>query len=353
MFGYYNIDTMNETDVREIIVRPLLGKLGYKQGTEANIRTETSFRYGKAYLGRKNPASDPSLKELRGRADYICEVISYGRWVVEVKSPAEILSADDAQQAHTYAAHPEVAALFYLVTNGRVFRLYRVSHPENPLFEWTVEETENYFMALFNILSPDAIKKRVYVPVDFGKPLGKGFGSKLKIIGGTVSYGRHTSSNPMFQDGLRQMEGASAGVIGVGVDRDDAGQIVGTLQVAGPYSFWDELNKAAGIEVQRFRTSDEYVSVDQSAPTIFQNFEQVIVEKGTKVQLLPGQPKFELPISVAIDAYTEAAGFLQGEEFKGTFGITYNVTLGREAQMFRMPTAISLTGEGLFTLRVS
>jgi len=121
MFGSFNLDAMNETDVREIIVRPLLHELGYRQGTEATIKTEISFRYGKAFLGRKKPDTDPDLAELRGRADYICEVISYGRWVVEAKAPGEAFTIDDAQQAHTYAAHPEVAAIFYLVTNGREF----------------------------------------------------------------------------------------------------------------------------------------------------------------------------------------------------------------------------------------
>ena len=33
-----DFDSMNETDVREIIVRPLLARLGYAHGTQANIR---------------------------------------------------------------------------------------------------------------------------------------------------------------------------------------------------------------------------------------------------------------------------------------------------------------------------
>ena len=74
---------MNETDVREMIVRPLIERLGYKHGTDADIRTERTLRYGKAFLGRKSPNKDPDLV---GRADYILDVISFGRWVVEVKS---------------------------------------------------------------------------------------------------------------------------------------------------------------------------------------------------------------------------------------------------------------------------
>jgi hypothetical protein len=67
-----HFDTMNEMDVREIIVRPLLHKLGYKHGTKANIRTEVSLRYERAFLGRKKPTKDPPLA---GRADYICDAI--------------------------------------------------------------------------------------------------------------------------------------------------------------------------------------------------------------------------------------------------------------------------------------
>lgn len=44
---------MNETDVREAIVRPLLVRLGYGFGKFANIRTEVPLRYNQAFLGRK------------------------------------------------------------------------------------------------------------------------------------------------------------------------------------------------------------------------------------------------------------------------------------------------------------
>jgi hypothetical protein len=40
-----SFDTMNETDVRETIVRPLIQRLGYRHGTDANIITEKTLRY--------------------------------------------------------------------------------------------------------------------------------------------------------------------------------------------------------------------------------------------------------------------------------------------------------------------
>jgi hypothetical protein len=64
-----NFDAMNETDVREIVVRPLIERLGYLHGTDATILTEKTLRYDRAFLGRKNPKKDPPLV---GRADYVC-----------------------------------------------------------------------------------------------------------------------------------------------------------------------------------------------------------------------------------------------------------------------------------------
>jgi hypothetical protein len=108
-----SFDKMNETDVRETIVRPLIERLGYLHGTDANIITEKTLRYEKAFLGRKNPKKDPLLV---GRVDYICEIVSFGRWMVEVKGPAEAISQDAVEQAHTYASHPELMNISKLVT---------------------------------------------------------------------------------------------------------------------------------------------------------------------------------------------------------------------------------------------
>src|ERR1017187_7751203 len=147
MSNELDFSSMNETDVREIIVRPLLALLGYRHGTDATIRTEQTLRYANAFLGRKNPKKDPALI---GRADYICDVISFGRWVVEVKSPSEDLSRDVVEQAHTYAAHPEIAASFFLVTNGRTFKLYETAKLDKAALEWAFENADDNLLRLFN-----------------------------------------------------------------------------------------------------------------------------------------------------------------------------------------------------------
>lgn len=188
-----DFDTMNETDVREIIVRPLLNRLGYAHGTVANIRTEVPLRYDRAFLGRKQPKRDPPLA---GRADYICDAISYGRWAVEVKAPSHPLTQDDVEQAHTYCAHPEISAAYFLLTNGRTFRLYATARLEQPILAWEFDDTEQKIMNLHNIVGYQAIRKLTEITRhDTNKPLGAGLPSEVKIVGGDVTYGEHHSDN--------------------------------------------------------------------------------------------------------------------------------------------------------------
>jgi hypothetical protein len=177
-----NFDAMNETDVREIVVRPLIERLGYLHGTDATILTEKTLRYDRAFLGRKNPKKDPPLV---GRADYVCEVVLYGRWIVEVKAPSEELSQDVVEQAHTNAGHPEITASFFLITNGRKFRLLETAKLERPALEWDFEDEDDNLLRIFNTLSPAAFRKRARITlVDPGKPLGRGVASRMRIMGG-------------------------------------------------------------------------------------------------------------------------------------------------------------------------
>lgn len=350
LFGPYSLDAMNETDVREMIVRPLLHELGYRQGTNANIRTEIRLSYSKAFLGHKNPKKDLILA---GRADYICEVVSFGRWVVEVKAPNHDLALEDAQQAHTYAAHPEVGAMFSLLTNGREFRVYRTSWPQEPIFSWKTEETEELLPNIINLLGPEAIKQRVHVPVDLGKPLAIGFGATIKLAAGSLLYERHTTDQPMFQNAFKSMDGIRASVTGKTAYRLQDGRIQGELEMAGPYSFFDQFNEAAGLRPLDFSTSDEYVSTDVEKPTIFQNVASASVPSGFEIPALIDMPSgFQLPFGLTVTAFTEAVGYIKDSRLVGTFEISYDlqfVNLPPQATA-RLPSRISILGEGSFDI---
>jgi hypothetical protein len=352
-----DFDTMNETDVREIIVRPLIERLGYRHGTDANIITEKTLRYERAFLGRKNPKADPPLV---GRADYICEVVSYGRWVVEVKAPAETISQDVVEQAHTYASHPEIAAHFFLVTNGRNFQLYETSKLSKPAFVWDYEDGDDNLLRLFNVLSPAAFRKRAKLTlVDPGMPLGVGLDSRLRIIGGTVTYEEHKGSHPFLQ--ADSLNGMALPVTGGHVTRGDDKRIVGHLKMAkvaaGPFDF----NKMLGIsDDYDFYAAAEHISTDAEQPSIFQNWVTNLVPFGTHMNI-PGLGNFPLPMEISSTSFTEAVGYVSDDKFVGVMRLELNFTFAKVTAQTRMafasrfgdiPETAEVTGSGRFEIEL-
>src|SRR5262245_61612627 len=117
-------ERLNETDVREEVIAPLLKSLGYQSGTQNDIIREQNLRYPRVFLGRKK-GNDPPL---RGKADYILEVQGRLRWVVEAKPPSSPLGLEEIEQAWTYASHPEIRALYFVVCNGRSLSVYQTAN---------------------------------------------------------------------------------------------------------------------------------------------------------------------------------------------------------------------------------
>lgn len=353
-----NFDSMNETDVREIVVRPLLHRLGYRHGTDANIRTEVVLKYPSMFLGRKKPAKDP---QLAGRADYICEVISYGRWVVEVKSPAEALDTETVHQAHSYAAHPEVGAEFILITNGRRFVLYRTSFLDNSLLDFLHENLEENVIKLFNIVGPEAIRKLCnLVRFDAGKPLGKGLRSEITIIGGSITYKEHHSTTPLLQSEM--IEGVILPIVGGDVKRSEDGRIHARVDVGKSMPLLKDAGGVAEMADRNdFYSADEYVSTDPENPTIFQNFYEKITRVG-QVTRFPGAGLVPLPLGFILRAYTQAVGYVEAGIFRGTMQLDYEMQVTGfapgmrpiiEAQIGKIPDRATFRGAGIFEVKLS
>lgn len=353
-----DFDSMNEADVREIIVRPLLHRLGYRHGTDANIRTEVTLKYANAFLGRKKPTKDPPLI---GRADYVCEVISYGRWIVEVKAPSEPLDTDTIEQAHTYAAHPEIGATYIMVTNGRCFELYRTGSLATPLMRFDHAEIEQYILPLFNALGPDAIRKlSERLKVDCGKPLGKGLASRLIIAGGTVTYEEHASNTPLLP--ADAIEGLQLPVIGGFVERAEDGRIHAYVEVGKAAALFREFGNAIGVaDDYDFYSADDYLSTDPDQPTVLQNLYENVTEPGKRVSI-PGLGQVTMPFGFSLKAFTQATGFVLDGAFQGTLQLEYDVqVIGMqpmlrpliEAQLGEIPDRSVFTGLGSFQVRIA
>lgn len=351
-----NFAEMNETDVREHIVRPFLTSLGYAYGTAANIRTEQTFRYDRAFLGRKNQAKDPPLT---GRADYILEVASYGRWVVEVKSPSEAITRDVVEQAHTYAAHPEVAAFYFLVTNGREFELYRTSRLEAPLMRWNWYDLEEVRLALVNLLGPEAIQRKArLLEPDVGKPLAAGIGSSTRIIGGRVRYEDHASNHQLLNMG--QINGLELPVTGGRVDRIEDGRLHTHISIASGAHLAGLQELFGPTESFEFYASDEYISTNVERPTIFQNVYKKDIPAGQTI-VVPVLGRISIPFGMNTLSETDAIGFVEGNIFKGTLELRYEISLDSiplqikallEARLGRLPQRLLAQGGGRFEVEV-
>jgi hypothetical protein len=282
------LSRMNETDVREIIVRPLIQRLGYSPGTDNNVRTEVPLRYSARVLGHKKPARDHAM---RGFADYVCEVVSYGRWTIEVKAPGVELDQEAWEQAFSYASHPEIAAAHFMLTNGRKFQIFSMLEPRVAVLEWDYGDENAHWVNIQNVLGPSQIRSRfAREQRHTGQALAIGLGASATLVGGWLEYAEYDSEDPNVSALLQQFTGTRASVERGQVCRDDAGLIRAHLVLAGPAAIWDEFNRAAGVEGYDFFTADEYISQDAERPTILQSLTTFGLPAGHSLRGLPGMP---------------------------------------------------------------
>lgn len=311
-FSPINFSVLNETDVREEIIAPLLRLLGYKSGTKNNIIREQSLRYPRAYLGRKNKNKDPLL---RGKADYICEVDTRIRWVIEAKDPNALFDIDEIEQAFSYAFHPEIRAVYFVLCNGRKIDVYAtVNSPDaEPIFSLSYENFSSSFDKLKNILGPDSIQRDFpHINIDLGKPLANNLRSLVRFSSGSISY--HSNSL-----GIKPLQEMTVSIIGGAAERDDDGKIVAIIKTLSPYRSMQELNKKLGLNQFEMFCSDEYISQNKDFPSQFYGQHSLILPAGEEILDLNTWNKIKMPINISCVTTTIAIGHLEKECFSGVF----------------------------------
>ena len=325
-FAAFDFTQLNEMDVREEIVAPLLRQLGYRAGTSNNIIREQLLRYPRAYIGRKNLQRDP---ELRGKADYICEADGKVRWTIEAKTPVFEISIDDIEQAYTYGYHPEVRAVYFCICNGREIRIYQTDRgPDStPLLVILYENLNESYPTIENILSPAAVLRDhpKYV-VDTGPPLAQGLRSVARITGGSI----HLTDNRVTLTRL----GTSLKIPALGdlvyaitdgaIERDEMGKLTAFIKTLSPVGSLQKLNEKLGLAQSEYVSQTSALSVDQSKPTIFSSSKQIRLPAGERILDLQTWREVILPINLTCDTVTEARGVFSNRDFKGVFRATLN-----------------------------
>ena len=306
MYGK-KIELMNESTVRAEILDPLLQRMGYKYGTDMHVMREHQFAYPKISLGRRSP-KDPIL---RGRPDYICQVRGVATWVLEAKAEGGVLDDKENAQAYTYAAHPEIRAIYFCLSDGKTFRIYKTIAPEGspPILVVDLSNLDAAIEELSRILGREALERLAAA----GEVLDDT--GNYEIVAGNATFEdiSYEIAAPLFvkQQVEKQMREQVMKLRGLiyPIDR-------GTLEVheqglalnivLGGQSQADlEFQKQIGIEEMYFETSEKALSNNSDIPTIFQSI-QIARLKAGDVMETSRVPRQTIPIDMNMNIISDA-----------------------------------------------
>jgi hypothetical protein len=308
-----NFDKLNETDVREEIIAPLIRELGYRSDSNNNVIRELPLRYGREFLGRKDNKNDPVL---RGRADYLLEAHFLVRWIIEAKSPAAHISTDDIEQAYTYANHAEVRAVYFVLVNGRQFMIFQTNLGPQAPPRWSVSYEEligdTGKQILHNILAPDSIiRDNPEYVVDIGIPLGPRLRSFARVSGGFVRY---TKVDPLVPALLQ----TQISIIGGSVERDTAGFIVIYLETQAPIITIDNFLAKNNLKTIELTSDSSVLSTNKDEPSRFVYSKSAVFPKGGVLHDLNTWQDVILQQDILVTLDFENSAVLEGEMIWGS-----------------------------------
>jgi len=167
-----------EDSVREVIIAPMLAKLGYHPAGDSVVVRSKSLVHPFIYVGtRRHPVTIIP--------DYILYSKGEAVLVLDAKSPSEsVESRAHIQQAYSYAIHPEIRANHFALCNGRRLALFSV-HSSEPLLSLPFEHFEDKWDEIERHLAPKYLREpllRKFAP-DLGLAISRmGFESNAEHI---------------------------------------------------------------------------------------------------------------------------------------------------------------------------
>jgi 16S rRNA G966 N2-methylase RsmD len=159
LFGNFDIKSIvnnpdfKEDSVREVILMPILLKLGFDNNS---IERSKSLSHPYIKIGSKK-------RYINLIPDYLLKVQNNYVWVLDAKSPSEkIINSDNIEQVYSYSSHPEIRTNYFALCNGIEFAVYRTSSTNEPILFFPIDEIEYYWERLLKLLSPNSFQ--------YGKP---------------------------------------------------------------------------------------------------------------------------------------------------------------------------------------
>ncbi len=165
VFGNFDIKSIvnnpefKEDSVREVIIMPILLKLGFDN--HSIVRSKTLEHPFVKIGSTKRP--------ITLIPDYILKVENNYVWVLDAKSPTEkIINSDNVDQVFSYSTHPEIRTNYFALCNGIEFSVYRTSGSNQPILLFPIDEIEYNWDELSKLLSTDSFHSGK--PVVYEKP---------------------------------------------------------------------------------------------------------------------------------------------------------------------------------------
>lgn len=157
-----------EDSVREVIIAPILTRLGYSPSGEHRVVRSKVLEHPFIYAGTRQ-------LPVKMIPDYTLKSSDRVVLVLDAKQPREdVLSRESVQQVYSYAIHPEVKSEHFALCNGKRLVVFNVNQSdpilvvEYPDFEKAWEEIDKY-------LSPRMLREpilRRFAP-DYGCALAR------------------------------------------------------------------------------------------------------------------------------------------------------------------------------------
>lgn len=295
--------TYNEAAIRRFIIDPILTKLGYPdpnlENTYLEVEEKLEFPY-KYSIGRKSkkdlPIGFPDYRAgLKGRR---------GSFIVEAKAGNIPIDINAIEQAHSYAAHSRVGANYFFICNGEEIKLYETlsGHGANPIVEIKLQEIEDKFYLLENILSPNNLAKICSIEYDKDLKLFEGGKSNIRILSGIYKLDDYNYSiflngeenteaikrvNPQFLQMERELnllrDTMDLIISGGFIKRDDSGKIYSDIKFRGITRGNENSMRILNINEMKFTTSEKFISTDKDNRTVFETNKDFNLIKGTEL----------------------------------------------------------------------
>lgn len=156
-FSFVRKEEFKEDSVREILIVPLLDKLGYKPYGEYSVERTKALIHPYVLIGTKK-------QKINIFPDYILKVKGKRVCVLDAKSPKEnILSGKNIEQAYSYAIHPDVRTKLYALCNGIELTIFHINQIK-PIFHIKLEQINESWSELEEILAPYKIENYSPLP---------------------------------------------------------------------------------------------------------------------------------------------------------------------------------------------